>query len=384
MYKVLVACYANWETLAELPYVLKKGGCHVEIYCSPKSWLLSNRYYDRWIESHEELDVYREELLKTVQSNKYDWVILGDDLIIKYMNEVVPDELFNIVMPIRKIESRYILGSKEGLSVFCKENNIDTPNFTMYNTESDKQKIIDNLKFPVIHKLDFSWGGTDMFISNDKDELEENINKIPLGKNVLFQEYIKGEEIQVEALFKDGTLINYTSSNILEFSKSEFSYTTRRTYYENKKIKPLLALLGEKLMLNGFANICYIHQKETDVFHLLEVDPRPNSWIQASKHVMKNNFIEGVKIMVAGGNVKASADMGIYAPTVEVALLCKDIRRVLWNKDMKGLSRWLFNRNGYWRFIPLYDLKLTRRIIKEVWNEVFVYKWKRLTGQIKD
>lgn len=99
---------------------------------------------------------------------------------------------------------------------------------------------------------------------------------------------------------------------------------------------------------------------------------------------MKNNFIEGVKIMVAGGNVKASADMGIYAPSVEVALLCKDIRRVLWNKDMKGLSRWLFNRNGYWRFIPLYDLKLTRRIIKEVWNEVFVYKWKRLTGQIKD
>lgn len=280
MYKVLVACYANWETLAELPYVLKKGGCHVEIYCSPKSWLLSNRYYDKWIESHEELDVYREELLKTVQSNKYDWVILGDDLIIKYMNEVVPDELFNIVMPIRKIESRYILGSKEGLSVFCKENNIDTPNFTMYNTESDKQKIIDNLKFPVIHKLDFSWGGTDMFISNDKDELEENINKIPLGKNVLFQEYIKGEEIQVEALFKDGTLINYTSSNILEFSKSEFSYTTRRTYYENKKIKPLLALLGEKLMLNGFANICYIHQKKRMFFICWK-------WIQGQIHGFK-------------------------------------------------------------------------------------------------
>ena len=34
MFSVLLACYANWDSCAEVPYLLKMAGCNVDVYCS--------------------------------------------------------------------------------------------------------------------------------------------------------------------------------------------------------------------------------------------------------------------------------------------------------------------------------------------------------------
>ena len=92
MFKVLIACFDNWNTLAEVPFVLKNGGCTVDVYCSPKSWLLSNSYYDNWIESSSDKVVYKDKLIELVKSGQYQWIVLGDEPLIKYMNEEVHEE----------------------------------------------------------------------------------------------------------------------------------------------------------------------------------------------------------------------------------------------------------------------------------------------------
>ena len=63
---------------------------------------------------------------------------------------------------------------------------------------------------------------------------------------------------------------------------------------------------------------------------------------------------------------------------IEVALFYKDLRRALWKKDLKGIGRWIFNVKGYWRFLPFYDLKLSKRIFSEIWKEIFAPKWKKI------
>ena len=383
MFKVLIACYDKWDTLAEVPFMLKNAGCQVDVYCGPNSWLLSNNYHDQWLPSQPGLDEFRDGLMDIVRQSSYDWVILGDDPLIKYMNEVVGEDLFTKILPLTKIENRYMLSSKEGFSRFCVTHDITTPGYAIYNNKKDLE-IIRGLTFPVINKLDFSWGGTDMFISHSIEEFESRLDQIPENQNVLIQEYITGEEVRTDSLFFNGELVSYFSARVLEHTKNIFSYTTRRAYLNDTSLEKDLINLGRKLGLNGFANITYLVDHKTGKNHLIEVDPRPNSWMPLSRYIGGNSFTNGVKRIISGEFNNGFPGMQMKSDKVELSLFYKDIRRVLWNKDRKGLARWIFNLNGYWRFIPTYDMKLTRRIIREVWNEVFMYKWKRLTGQIKD
>jgi carbamoylphosphate synthase large subunit len=379
MFKVLFACYANWDTTAEIPYLLKKSGCNVDIYCSNKSWLLSNSFHDIWIPSSPQKEKYLEELIILLKKEQYDWIILESDVLINYLNAFLEDEdIFKKIMPISNIEHRYMLSSKNGFSKFCIENGIDTPGYYTYNKREDAEEIKNKLKFPVVNKLEFSWGGTDMFISWNYEEFIANLDKLPIDQNVLIQEYINGEELRIDALYYKGILVTYLSANALDYSKSKFSYNTRRNYYENKLILPQLIELGSKLGLNGFAHITYIHNPSTGKYNLIEVDPRPNSWIAYSRFIAKNNFFEGVKRIVSGEYINGFQKMGIFKPNVEIGLFYKDIRRAIWKKDKKGILRWVLNSKGYWRFLPLYDLKLTKRVISEIWEEVFIFKWKRM------
>jgi hypothetical protein len=92
MFRVLIACYANWDTPSEIPYLLKKSGCNVDIYCSNKSWLLSNSFHDRCIPSSPEKEKYLEELIILVKKEQYDWIILESDVLIKYLNAFIEED----------------------------------------------------------------------------------------------------------------------------------------------------------------------------------------------------------------------------------------------------------------------------------------------------
>jgi predicted ATP-grasp superfamily ATP-dependent carboligase len=310
-------------------------------------------------------------------------VILGDEPLIKLMNEEVHEEsLFAKMMPIINIEHRYMLSSKQGLADFCEKIGIDTPSYTIYNDTQDLEKIKSKLNFPVINKLDFSWGGVSMFVSYSYEEFLSNLHKIPENQNVLIQEYIEGNEIPVEALFYRGELLVYNTSKIIEYDKDKFSYSTRRSYYDNTTIKPLLINLGKKLGLNGFANIAYMHDTKKDKYYLIEVDTRPNSWIAYGRFIGRD-FSKGVKRILNGDYVYGYQEMVMKFSYIEVALFDKDIRRALWKREIKGIMRWVLNHNNYWHYLPFYDKKLTKRILKGIWSDIFMHKWKKITGQFK-
>ncbi len=382
-FKVLLACYSGWDTSVEIPYMLKKAKCRVEVYCSAKSWLISNSFYDKWHESPSALDKYITNLIELVNNNDFDWVILVDDPLIRYMNESINVEMFPRIMPILNIKNRKILSSKKGFSEFCFENGINTPGFVIYNNSKDLYFIKHNLTFPVINKLDFSWGGTDMFISNTYEEFISNLHKIPENQDVLIQEYINGEEIHVEALFYRGELMAYFTANILQFSTTKFSYTTKKLYFNNTDLEPVLRKTGAALKMNSFGNICFLHDKERKKYFLIEVDPRPNSWMPYSRFIGENHFIRAVENIVSGNIEGSFQGMKLKQEKIEVGLFYKDIRRTLWQKDIKSLMQWIFNIKGYWKYIPLYDKVLMKRISREVWDEVFMFYIRKLTGRRK-
>ena len=379
MFRVLLACYANWDSCAEIPYLLKMAGCNLDVYCSKNSWLLSNSYYDNWIPSEKDEKIYAINLENLVKKNNYDWVVLTDDVVINLMNNNLIDEsLFCKIMPIKKIQNRFLLSSKVGLSKFCFSNNIDSPKFCVYNNHNDLNSIINNLNFPVVNKTDFGNAGINMEISNSLKDLRINLSKIQENSNTLIQEYLIGEDIQVEGLFYEGYLVTYQTSTTLSTIGNIFSPTTRRNYFYDEKLKPILSKMGELIGLNGFVNITYM--KYNDNYFLIEVDPRINSWMAHSRFVMPDNFIHGVKKIMNGDYKNPTQSFDIKYKNIEVAYFLRDIHRIIVKNKWFDLHRWVFNINGYWKYIPIYDFKLFYKTIMVITKILLVkIKYKLLS-----
>ncbi len=381
--KVLVVCLDNWNTLAEIPFVLKKGGCTVTIFCSKNAWLKSNKFFDYWIERPENNNEIQKRVIGFGTSGEYDWILLGDELILKLMNECITDEnTFNKILPLTKIVNNKMLSSKYGLFKVCEQNGILSPKSIVTENGSFSKDEINTLAFPLISKADFSWGGKGILICENDSKLNEFLkqtNKI----STLIQEYIKGKEYPVEALFYKGQLLCYGVSEILTYDKDRFTYSTRRKYLSVPSIGNELKILGAKLGINGFANIAYIHSEKTKQYYLIEVDIRPTSWVVMGRFA-GNDFSVAIKNLI--NRQINQIEEPVCMPegkSIEVALFHKDLRRCFYKRDFKGILRWVLNYKGYWKFIPMYDGVLIKKITSEIWTEFF-YKLKKNRKKVRE
>jgi hypothetical protein len=373
MLNVLVACFDNWNTLAEIPFVLKRGGCRVTVLCDKNAWLKSNSFYDEWIPSRTGEDAYVQHLVELAKSEKYNWIILGDEPLIKLMNGGVQDpELFSRILPVKNIQHRAILSSKVGLAEVCKNCNITAPASWGYDDKG--QLDYDAVVYPVIIKKDFGWGGVGISICQNRSELEEQLVKVPQGETQIIQQYIDGPEVPVEALFYEGKLLNYTVSQILSYDKDQFTYSTRRKYIQNETVRPELEKLGREVGIHGFANVAYMYSNHDNKHYLIEVDIRPNSWVPYSRF-LNSSFSDAIGTL--NGKPRKSQPP---SASVEISIFYKDIRRCIYKRDYKGIARWMFNPT-YWRYIPFYDRKLLARTFKELWKEFPVGKVKSVLGR---
>jgi predicted ATP-grasp superfamily ATP-dependent carboligase len=372
MSKALIACYGNFRTLPEVPYVLKRGGCDVvDILCSKESSLLHNKYYDNWIRYDKDKEDYADKLVAIVEENNYDWVILGDEHILKLMNErIKSDEIFQKVMPLRKIENRMILSSKVGLSDVCERLSITTPRYMVADSIEQLNATPVSLRFPVLIKQDVSTGGQGIFYCNSKDEIVATMNKNPAGRAII-QEYIKGKDIGVEALYKEGNLLTYNVSEVLEYLDGRFGTTTKRTYFNNAELEKLLVELGEKVGIHGFASIQYIYDERDKLYYLIEADLRPNIWV-ASSRFTGNDFSVGVQRFL--GKLPVTPDcykpVDGYDKISRVLLFNRDVVRCFKKKRVGQFMRWFVDPR-LWKFIPTYDGKLLRYQISNIRKDVF-------------
>lgn len=372
MKKILLASVVDWDSLGELPAIFKRGGClQVDVLCSKNAWLVCNSYYDNWIEIKTETDELSNQVIQLAQdkTKNYDRIVLLDDVIIRIMNESVKSEdLFGKILPLTKIENREMLSSKAGFSNVCERNNILSPKFILYSDDVDFNTHVERLQYPLLLKQDLSWSGGGIQFCYDKDSLDEGLKKIAVKENMVVQEFITGEDIGVEALFHKGQLITYNVAKILDYFENKFSYTTRRIYFRNKEIEELLTTLGKSVGLHGFASISYRYEPNEKKYYLIEVDTRLNNWMPLSRF-NGHDFSEGInRIIKAGDN---PVEVFIDKPEdldkeIEMALFYRDLRRCWKKKDLKGVMRWVFNYKGYWRFIPIYDKLILRKIFIEI------------------
>ncbi|MBC7721909.1 MAG: hypothetical protein H7068_07770 [Pedobacter sp.] len=362
--KVLLASFAtNWDSVSEIPYLLKQAGCVTDVFCHKNSWLKSNSYFNIWISCEADESTFPAALstFVTEKSVDYDWIILGDDPLVNLMNDYLLDETIAAkILPITKLENRMILGSKIGLSKFCSINNILTPAYHIYTGNNFTLKTFyDKEGFPLLTKEDRGCGGGGVKICNNVIELMASLAAIPNDSPVLIQKYLGNKAIGVEALFKNGKLLMHNCSVTLLNMTTEFSITTKRNFISNNIIAEALRNFGDVAGLNGFVNGTYIYHEASNTYSLIEIDTRPNSWMAYGKFI-GNDFSLAVKHFF--NLSKTPIQTEIIDTKREIVLFNKDIKRCILNNDFIGLLKWVFNYKGYWAYIPLYDKILFTRI----------------------
>jgi len=108
--------------------------------------------------------------LQTLIAKGYEWIVVTDDETLKLLKDTLDDDTARRILPFSKRESMQVIGSKAGLERACQRCGIPTPrSFILQN--GDIEKALQNLTFPLLLKLDYSWGGKGIHLCSSKDQL---------------------------------------------------------------------------------------------------------------------------------------------------------------------------------------------------------------------
>ena len=176
-----------------------------EIFCIPGNAGTSK------IAINVELDINEfDKVQKFINDNSIDLVVIGPEQ--PLVNGIVDYlEKFNIkVFGPNKIASQ-LEGSKIFTKKLCQEYNIPTANFGIFENRIDAKKFLENAKYPNVIKADNLAAGKGVYICNNEQEsflaVEEIFDgKFGEAKNVLIEEFLKGEEMSY-FIISDGITI---------------------------------------------------------------------------------------------------------------------------------------------------------------------------------
>ena len=105
---------------------------------------------------------------------------------------------------IRVFGPNKIASQLEGSKIFtkniCKKYNIPTASFGVFKNQTDSNKFLDKSKFPIVIKADNLASGKGVYICENKEQSYKAIKEIfdgkfGVAKNVLIEEFLKGEEM---------------------------------------------------------------------------------------------------------------------------------------------------------------------------------------------
>ena len=179
-----------------------------KIYCIPGNAGTNEFCENVYLEINE-----FEEIQKFLNKNNIDLVIVGPEN--PLVNGIVDYlEKFNIRTFGPSRNASQLEGSKIFTKNLCKQYNIPTANFGVFENIKDSKIFLENSKHPIVIKADNLAAGKGVYICENLNEsclaVEEIFNgKFGDAKNVLIEEYLQGEEMSYFIISDGKTIKNF-------------------------------------------------------------------------------------------------------------------------------------------------------------------------------
>ena len=150
-----------------------------------------------------------------LKNNNVDLVVIGpEDPLVSGIVDYLENLNIKVFGP-NKISSQ-LEGSKIFTKNLCKKYNIPTAKFGVFENAEDSYKYLDNAKHPLVIKADNLAAGKGVYICRNKNESclavkEIFEGKFGIAKNILFEEFLEGEEMSY-FIISDGRTFKFFGS----------------------------------------------------------------------------------------------------------------------------------------------------------------------------
>ena len=194
-----------------LAFSISKSKQTKEIYCIPGNAGTSKIAQNILIDLNDFEKIY-----KFLNKKQIDLVVVGPEE--PLVNGIVDYlEKLNIkVFGPNKLASQ-LEGSKIFTKKICKKYNIPTASFGVFKNQEESNKYIETAKHPLVIKADNLAAGKGVYICKNKEESFLAVKEIFGGKfgnakNILFEEFLEGEEMSYFIITDGITIRNFGSA----------------------------------------------------------------------------------------------------------------------------------------------------------------------------
>ncbi|MCL4374569.1 ATP-grasp domain-containing protein [Patescibacteria group bacterium] len=247
---------------------IKKLGVTAIILNQEKNWALP--YADYWIVADNN---HHAEAIQAVENFLNDHPQVKIDGVITYWED-------DVLLTAKLAEKLKLIGipyaiakktrNKALFRKFCSENHIPAPQFKIIRNSDDLISVKKKFGFPLVIKPVFGSSSAYVVKIEDKEELEETYQYVRNnlssqvesalndGSEIMVEEYIDGDEVDIDILIQNGKIKFYTISDNDQTDEPFFVETGRQTpsSLPEKNQAELMEMAEETLEKLGIQNGC--------------------------------------------------------------------------------------------------------------------------------
>lgn len=248
---------------------LKKLGLKVVVLNKEKNW--AEHYVDHWIitdpANHSDAILAVKQFLKNHKKVKIDGVVTfwEDDVL---LTSKIVDQFNFIGIPYtiaRQVRNKFLFRE------FCKQHGIRAPKHKIIRTREDINSIAKNIPFPMVVKPAFGASSAYVIKVDNKEELLNTVHYIRKnistetesalsdGMDIFAEEYIDGDEVDIDILLQNGKIKFYSIADNYNKSRDEFFVDNGQAIpsgLPEKDCEELLQMAEEALEKLGIQNGC--------------------------------------------------------------------------------------------------------------------------------
>lgn len=184
------------------------------------------------------------------------------------------DEISSLanIIPLPSLKDYEVAIDKNKLSEFSKSHSIPHPNSFFIASETDKQEVLSQIKFPILIKpLDLK-GGDGIKKINSEEKLKTYL--IDTNYPILIQQYIEGYDIDCSVLCLDGKVLSHTIQKGNLKGHSAFAPQLAFDFLQNEEVLNVAKLTISKLNWSGIAHLDLRYDAKSEDYKLIEINAR--------------------------------------------------------------------------------------------------------------
>ena len=229
-----------------------------------------------FIETEKNETVYVEKIIDYAEKVKADIIVpIGEPSIKAFSKNIKALNGSFVTIPIPNPKIFEIATNKKKLADFCKSHNIPVPKtWSLKSLQKFDYKM--DLKFPLIVKPERGDGGKNIHIFFSAYEMIKFASAkkdFSMGE-YLVQEYVKGYDIDMSVLAKDGHILAFTIQRGFIKRNNEFAAPAGIMFlYDNKLFRTVEKLI-RKLNFTGISHIDLRFDEKTKEYKIVEMNVR--------------------------------------------------------------------------------------------------------------